>query len=145
MQGAAAGISSQGPQGILLSGHDRTRRKKKKKKKKKKIMVKLETAYRKLLEHGITLPDEVQGWFLITKFGLDSPSESMVLTATAGSLKKIEIVRAIKAIFLQGKGGAMKWRDVFVSEEIDNEPGVLGGEATLQQDDGEHDETQEIF
>ena len=108
------------------------------------FMVRLDTAHRKLAEHGITLPEEVQGWFLMRKLGLDLPSESMVLTATSGSLKKSEVTKAIKAIFPQGKGGAVKRSDVFVLEEL-GEQGMTGAEAEQPPEEDGQEEVQEIF
>ena len=99
------------------------------------FMVRLDTSYRKLVQHGIELPDEVQGWFLMRKLGLDQASESMLLTATNGSLKKTEVIKAVKAIFPQGKRGAVKKSDVFVSEDQLNEPETA--EADYSEDAGD--------
>ena len=109
------------------------------------FMVRIDTAHRKLVEHGITLPEEVQGWFLMRKLGLDQSSESMVLTATSGSLKKSEVTKAIKAIFPQGKGGHIKKSDVFVADEFDQESGMPAVDMDVQIDDVEQAEVQEIF
>ena len=40
------------------------------------FMVRLDTSHRQLVEHGITLSEEVQGWFLMRQLGLDQPSDS---------------------------------------------------------------------
>ena len=109
------------------------------------FMVRLGTSYRKLVQHGIELPEEVQGWFLMRKFGLDQASESMLLTATGGSLKKTEVVKAVKAIFPQGKGGNVKKTDVFVAEETPLEPGSVPKDMEPDEEGDDQNEVQEIF
>ena len=109
------------------------------------FMVRLDTSYRKLVEHSIELPDEVQGWFLMRKLGLDQASESMLLTATGGSLKKTEVVKAVKAIFPQGKGGAVKTSDVFIGDDGSSEHGCTMNEPELNDAHGDQEDAQDIF
>ena len=42
----------------------------------RQFIVRLETTYRHLLSHGIQLPDEVKGWFLLKKLCLDGTHEA---------------------------------------------------------------------
>ena len=109
------------------------------------FMVRLETSYRKLLQHGIELPEEIQGWFFMRKLGSDQASESMLLTVTGGSLKKTEVVKAVKAIFPQGKGGNVKKTEVFVAEETPPEEGFVQNDMEQDEENDDHGEVQEIF
>ena len=81
------------------------------------FMVRLDTAHRRLTQHGITLPEEVQGWFVLRKLRMEANSEAMVLTSTGGSLKVGDISRALQAVFPNGKGlTSKKDQDVYVAE-----------------------------
>ena len=62
------------------------------------------TSHRKLQDQGVTLPEEVQGWFLMRKLHLDASQEAMLLTATAGSYKVDAVVNAVKAILANQRG-----------------------------------------
>ena len=76
-----------------------------------------DNVYRRLVQHGIKLPEEVQGWFLLKKLHLDSSQEALVLTSTSGSLQKAAVTKALRAIFPSGKGQpAKKSNDVFEAE-----------------------------
>lgn len=62
------------------------------------------TSHRKLQDQGVTLPEEVQGWFLMRKLHLDASQEAMLLTATARSYKVGALVNAVKAILANQRG-----------------------------------------
>ena len=87
------------------------------------FMVRLDTAHRRLPQHGITLPGEVQGWFLLRKFRMEANSRAMVLTSTGGSLKVEDISRAVRAVFPKGQS-TKKDKDVYVAEESEGEAGT---------------------
>ena len=93
------------------------------------MTIRLETAYRRLQEHKVELPDEVRGWFLLRKLQLESQAEAMVLTHTRGSLKYADVNSAAQAIFPQGcaKTGGGKSREVFETELLE-EPGKTNQE-----------------
>ena len=42
------------------------------------------TCYRKLLQQKVSLPNEVQGWFMMQKMRLDSSQRALILTSTSG-------------------------------------------------------------
>ena len=96
------------------------------------LMIRVETAYRNLQEVKVSLPEEVKGWFLLRKLGLDKNSEAMILTATQGGLKYEEIARAVKAVFPRGQCGAAasRARDVYAAEDSagNEEPETEGPE-----------------
>ncbi|CAE7833538.1 rluD [Symbiodinium sp. KB8] len=96
------------------------------------LTVRLETAYRRLQEHSVELPEEVRGWFLSRKLQLDPSSEAMILTHTRGSLSYKDVNGAVQAIFPQGvsKSGSGKSKEVF--EAIAD-----GGDSAGELDDGE--------
>ena len=99
------------------------------------LMVRLETAYRRLQEHSVELPDEVKGWFLLRKLNLDVTSEAMVLTHTKGSLKYPDITGAVQSIFPQGtaKTGGAKVREVFEATEADDGKEIDGHEESIDE------------
>ena len=91
------------------------------------FLVRLDTAQRKLNQHEIKLPEEVQGWFVLRKLRLDTTSEAMVLTATSGSLKVGDIIKALKAVFPNGKGSSGKRdREVFLADDSGEEEAASG-------------------
>ena len=55
------------------------------------FMTRLDTAYKALTRNGVELPEEVRGWMLLKKLALDATAESMVLTASQGSVKYPDI------------------------------------------------------
>ena len=63
-----------------------------------------DNVYRRLVQHGIKLPEEVQGWFLLKKLLLESFQEVLILISTLGSLQKAAATKALRAIFFSGKG-----------------------------------------
>jgi hypothetical protein len=81
--------------------------------------VRLETSYRALVRHGVQLPDEVRGWFLMRKLSLDATAEAMVLTSSGGSIKYDQVVKAIKSVFPYGKSGTgtKQSKEVFMADE----------------------------
>ena len=89
------------------------------------LTVRLETAYARLKEHGVELPEEVRGWFLLRKLQLEANAEAMVLTHTKGALSYKEVTTAVTAIFPQGaaKVSGGKSREVFeaIAEEGEDE------------------------
>ena len=100
------------------------------------FLVRLDTAYRKLVQHGVELPSEVQGWFLMRKLHLESSAEAMILTSTSGSIKREDVLKAVKAIFPNGKGGNVKKSDVFVAEDQDaTEADVTRSQVTEDDED----------
>lgn len=89
------------------------------------MMVRLDSAYRRLREHSVELPTEVRGWFVLRKLQLDSASEAMLMTHTKGSLKYEDVVQAIQAIYPQGaaKTGGNRTKEIFEAAEngVENE------------------------
>lgn len=79
----------------------------------------LETSYRALVRHGVQLPDEVRGWFLMRKLSLDATVEAMVLTSSGGSIKYDQVVKAIKSVFPYGKSGTgtKQSKEVFMADD----------------------------
>ena len=78
------------------------------------------TAQRRLEEQKVNLPNVVLGFMYLKKLRMDSHSESMVLTASAGKLEIKEIMQAVNSIFPDGKGGASKpekQREIFQAED----------------------------
>ncbi|CAE7603031.1 unnamed protein product [Symbiodinium sp. CCMP2592] len=106
------------------------------------FLVRLDTAYRKLVQHGVELPSEVQGWFLMRKLHLESSAEAMILTSTSGSIKREDVLKAVKAIFPNGKGGNVKKSDVFVAEDPDATEAEVTRSQVTENDD---DEFQEVL
>ncbi|CAE7033038.1 unnamed protein product, partial [Symbiodinium sp. CCMP2456] len=95
------------------------------------LMVRLETSYRRLQEHKVELPEEVRGWFLLRKLGVEATAEAMILTHTKGSLKYPEVSKAVQDIFPQGfaKNTSSKVKEVF---EVDNDTEAA---TTTEEDD----------
>ncbi|CAE7247976.1 unnamed protein product, partial [Symbiodinium microadriaticum] len=95
------------------------------------LVVRLETSYRRLQEHKVELPEEVRGWFLLRKLGLESTAEAMILTHTKGSLKYPDISKAVQDIFPQGcaKNTSHKVKEVFEVED-----GATRSETTEEDD-----------
>eukprot|EP00435_Cladocopium_sp_Y103_P023289 s3061_g5.t1 len=88
----------------------------------RQFIVRLETTYRHLTQHNITLPDEVKGWLLLKKLCLDGTQEALVLTAAGGSLKYKEITEAIYKVMPEGKcTSSTKAKDVFIHEGYQHE------------------------
>ncbi|CAE7838460.1 avt3 [Symbiodinium sp. CCMP2592] len=87
------------------------------------MIVRLETAYRRLQEHSVELPTEVRGWFMMRKLQLDTASEALLMTHTKGSLKYEDLVRAVQAIFPQGvaKNVNHKTKEVFEADSTSTE------------------------
>ena len=48
----------------------------------RQYMVRLDSTYKHLKSHGVELPLEVRGWFLMRKLCLDQTQEALLLTAT---------------------------------------------------------------
>ena len=68
------------------------------------------------MEQEVTLPDTVLGFMLIKKLRLESAQESMILTATDGSMKLPDVMNRVKAIFADGKGSSnTKAKEVFLA------------------------------
>ena len=87
------------------------------------FQVRLETAQRRLVQHNIKLPEEVQGWFVLRKLKLDANAEALILTATNGSVKISEINRALRAVYPNGKGSvtSKKDKEIFIADEAEDE------------------------
>ena len=87
----------------------------------KSFITRLATSHRKLAEQGVSLPSEVQGWFLMKKMRLDSNQEAMILTTTGGSYDVNEVNKAVRAVLANVKGSS-KPKETFVTEDrIKNE------------------------
>ena len=104
----------------------------------RQFIVRLETTYRHLSQHSITLPEEVKGWLLLKKLCLDATQEALVLTAAAGSLKYAELTAAIYKVMPEGKcNSSIKAKEVFMHE------------GSQQKDEGDEqvcfDEENEVF
>lgn len=97
----------------------------------KAFTTRLATAHRKLGEHSVTLPKEVQGWFLLRKMRVDSSQEAMLLTATGGSYQIDKIEKAVKAVLPNAKGTSRPSKDSYVTDET----GVLSDDT--EGDDAE--------
>ncbi|CAK9022393.1 CCHC-type domain-containing protein, partial [Durusdinium trenchii] len=68
--------------------------------------------------NGVELPEEVRGWMLLKKLALEHTSESMVLTASQGSVKYSDIVAAVRNVFPSGKSfKTAKTKDIFITED----------------------------
>ena len=85
----------------------------------KSFITRLATSHRKLAEQGVSLPKEVQGWFLLKKMRLDSNQEAMILTTTGGSYSVDEVNRAVRAVLANTKGSA-KPKETFATDRADN-------------------------
>ena len=112
----------------------------------KNFCTRVATSHRKLQDQGVTLPEEVQGWFLMRKLHLDASQEAMLLTATAGSYKVGAVVNAVKAI-LANQRGTHKQKETFSAESevnyteaSDDEQLVQVLAAELQDKPDYHDE-----
>ena len=81
------------------------------------FLARLDASYRKLREQEVELNATVRGYMLLKKLRLESKEESMVLTATKGSMDFPEIVDAIRSIFPEGKGSTNRTKEVFQTEE----------------------------
>lgn len=66
--------------------------------------VRYDAARRKLEDLEVKLPPVVLGFMFLKKLRLDSAAESMVLTATSGDLTYDKVIKAVKAVFPDGKG-----------------------------------------
>ena len=92
----------------------------------KAFITRFVTVERKLREQGVTLPDEVQGWFMLRKLHLDTNQEAMILTATRGSFKIGDVSQAVRAILANTKGThKTNQKDTFVvTDEQDRDTDV---------------------
>ncbi len=99
----------------------------------KAFTTRLSTVHRKLGEHGVTLPKEVQGWFLLRKLKVDASQEAMILTATQGSYQIDKIEKSIRAVLPNAKGVARVQKDTFTVEESISST----GESADSEDDAE--------
>ena len=68
----------------------------------RQFVVRLETTYKKLAEHGIDLPSTVKGWMLMKKMHLDMTQEALILTSTSGSLKYEDVTTALTKVLPEG-------------------------------------------
>ena len=119
----------------------------------KQFLVRFEHAQRKLAAVEVKLPEVVSGFTLLKKLRLDQQSEAMILTATQGKLELKEVIKAIKSVFPEGKGGNVKrTKEVFQVE--DDEVQSMEDEfqaaldvmvAEVQARDGEDEEVLEVF
>lgn len=116
---------------------------------------------RKLREQEVQLPDKVTGFMLIKKLRLDSAQESLVLTATKGSLEFKDVFDSVRAIFPEGRGSAKNTKEVFQAEleeqatvasafqepveQFDEMQEVLEILTDPYQDSGDEEETLECF
>ena len=82
----------------------------------KAFTTRLSTVHRKLGEHGVTLPKEVQGWFLLRKLKVDAAQEAMILTASQGSYQIDKVEKSIRAVLPNAKGIAKVQKDTFTVE-----------------------------
>ena len=96
------------------------------------FIARFDAAQRKLKEQKVTLPKEVQGFFLLRKLRLDSTQESLVLTATRGSLEIKDILDNVRGIFPEGRGSAKSQKEVFQTEDA-----VSGDGGAPSRDEGE--------
>lgn len=87
----------------------------------RQCVVRHETTYRRLAEHGIDLPEQVKGWLLLKKLVLDSTQEALVLTSTGGSLKYNDVTTSLTKVMPEGKCLTNpKHKDVFLHEELES-------------------------
>ncbi|CAE7889512.1 unnamed protein product, partial [Symbiodinium necroappetens] len=95
------------------------------------MIVRLDSAYRRLQEHSVELPTEVRGWFVLRKLQLDAASEAMLMTHTKGSLKHPDVIKAIQAIYPQGiaKASQARTKEVY---EATNEVAEVDGEELIE-------------
>lgn len=110
------------------------------------FIIRLDTSYRAMLRHKVTLPDEVRGWFLLRKLALDGTAEAMVLTASNGSIKYEDIVKAVRAVYPNGKCNATSsktMKDVFMADETEEHEMDHG--RTVARSSAELGETPEEF
>ena len=82
------------------------------------FITRLDTAYKALVRNGVELPEEVRGWMLLKKLALESNSESMVLTASQGSVKYADIMQAVRNVFPHGRSmKTARTKDIFVADQ----------------------------
>ena len=96
---------------------------------------------RKLREQEVQLPDKVTGFMLIKKLRLDSAQESLVLTATKGSLEFKDVFDSVRAIFPEGRGSAKNTKEVFQAE-LEEQATVA---SAFQEPVEQFDEMQEVL
>lgn len=84
----------------------------------RQFLVRFEASKRKLEELEVKLPAVVLGFMFLKKLRLESQSESMLLTATSGDLGYDKLVKAMKAVFPEGKGSSVtkNSKDVFAAD-----------------------------
>lgn len=92
------------------------------------FLARLDTSYRKLKEQDVELNATVRGYMLLKKLRLESREESMILTATKGSMTYKEIVDALRAIFPEGKGSSSRSKEVFQAE-VNDPTGALSADS----------------
>lgn len=99
----------------------------------KSFITRLATSHRKLAEQGVSLPKEVQGWFLMKKMRLDSNQEAMILTTTGGSYDVNEVNKAVRAVLANVKGST-KPKETFVTDSraYDGTPELSDDEEVIQ-------------
>ena len=88
------------------------------------FIIRLDTSYRAMLRHKVQLPDEVKGWFLLRKLSLDATSEAMIMTSSGGSVKYEDVVKAVKAVYPNGKCGtnvAKTTKEIFLADPGEEE------------------------
>ena len=108
------------------------------------FITRLDTAYKALVRNGVELPDEVRGWMLLKKLALEPNSESMILTASQGSVKYVKIMQAVRNVFPHGKSlKTAKTKDIFVTEQEDYHR--RGGTEGPPESDGEPLEVMETI
>ena len=89
----------------------------------RQFVVRLETTYRKLSEHGIELPAPVKGWFSHEKDELGHDSGSADPHSHLRSLKYEDVTTALSKVLPEGKCLVQpKSRDIFISEDHEGEP-----------------------
>ena len=97
----------------------------------KNFCTRVATSHRKLQEQGVTLPEEVQRWFLTRKLRLEQAQEAMLLTATAGSYEVGAVVSAVRAI-LANQRGTHKQKETY-SAETEHTPAEESDDEELVQ------------
>lgn len=114
----------------------------------KAFTTRLATANRKLSEHSVSLPKEVQGWFLLKKMKVDPQQEAMLLTSTGGSYQIDKLEKAVRSVLPNATGTTKQTKETYVTDDFEEEDTSSGAEdseilqvlvADMQQND-EYDE-----
>ena len=80
-------------------------------------------ANQKLEEQEVKLLAKVLGFMMVKKLRLDPTQESLLLTATKGSMDYKDVVAAVKFVFPEGKGASGKQsKEVFFTATADESP-----------------------